>query len=197
MAIKQRKSTLRDLTGQVFGRLTVLSRADKKETGQKVDVKWLCQCICGNLKTVRSYTLACGDSKSCGCLRIDVTTKRLTTHGLCGTKRYSLYKSAFQRSKQDKLPFNLDLVDIPNIPEICPVLGIQIKSNNGRNGSTGSSPSLDRIIPSLGYVKNNIRIISHRANQLKSDSVPQELILMAIDAKRMIDETTEKTKNSS
>lgn len=36
-------------------------------------------------------------------------------------------------------------------------------------------PSLDRVVPSLGYVKGNVRVISFRANRIKSDATADEL----------------------
>ena len=48
-----------------------------------------------------------------------------------------------------------------------------------------SSPSLDRIIPSLGYVKGNIRVISFRANTLKNNATLSELELILEDAKKI------------
>ena len=58
------------------------------------------------------------------------------------------------------------------LPTVCPVLGIPIIRGKKR---TDNSPSLDRIIPSLGYVPGNVRIISFRANAIKRDATAGEL----------------------
>lgn len=56
-----------DLTGQKFGRLTVLYRAEQKSAhGEKA--RWVCQCECGNIKTIVGTSLRNGATKSCGCL---------------------------------------------------------------------------------------------------------------------------------
>lgn len=60
------------------------------------------------------------------------------------------------------------------LPEVCPVLGIKLKYDNKR-GYRPDSPSIDRIIPELGYVKGNVAIISFRANMIKSDAGVEEL----------------------
>lgn len=57
----------RDLTGRVFGHLTVLKRVDNIH-GR---VAWLCQCDCGNQKAVTSKKLLSGDTISCGHVRFD------------------------------------------------------------------------------------------------------------------------------
>lgn len=57
-------SKLIDLTGQKFGKLTVIER-DKSFV--KV-VRWVCKCDCGNTKTIRGYCLKDGTTQSCGCL---------------------------------------------------------------------------------------------------------------------------------
>lgn len=58
-----------DLTGQRFGRLTVLYRDDTKPKGHGHRAYWICKCDCGNIKSVESYHLRNGDTKSCGCLQ--------------------------------------------------------------------------------------------------------------------------------
>lgn len=45
-----------DLTGQVFGKLTVIE-LDQESSGRR---KWICQCSCGNTVSVREYNLKCG-----------------------------------------------------------------------------------------------------------------------------------------
>lgn len=57
-------SKLIDLTGQRFGRLTVIKRAQNAKDGK---TQWLCRCDCGKETIVRAAPLRRGDSKSCGC----------------------------------------------------------------------------------------------------------------------------------
>lgn len=64
--------SLRDLTGQKFGRLTVLHRDESKPKGK---VYWVCQCECGNIKSVMSQNLIKGMTKSCGCLHKEQLSK--------------------------------------------------------------------------------------------------------------------------
>lgn len=87
--------------------------------------------------------------------------------------RCRLLYNAKQRAKRAGLPFNLTLDDIV-IPTHCPALGIPLmpaKHNKPRAGS----PSLDKIIPELGYVRGNVCIISNKANAVKSDLNPEQL----------------------
>lgn len=60
-----------DLTGQKFGRWTVLERAPKPEGNTSTCAFWLCQCECGNKKVVSSNSLRQGKSLSCGCYNHD------------------------------------------------------------------------------------------------------------------------------
>lgn len=54
-----------DLTGQKFGRLTVIKEAEKDKHGF---ARWLCQCECGNKIITRGSNLREGKTKSCGCI---------------------------------------------------------------------------------------------------------------------------------
>ena len=95
---------------------------------------------------------------------------------LCGIKK---------RAKLKGLEFNLTLNDIPQIPDICPVLGIPIIPNDGTSTPTDNSPSIDRIDNKKGYIKGNIRIISNRANRIKSDATIDELRKVLEDYERI------------
>ena len=75
------------------------------------------------------------------------------------------------RAEHRGISFDLTEVDII-IPKVCPVLGIELEVGIG--GQTDASPSLDRLIPSLGYTRGNIAVISNRANRLKSDGTAAE-----------------------
>lgn len=62
-----------DLTGQTFGKLTVITRTDNDKYGRAV---WICDCACGNKKVVAGKLLRSGHTQSCGCLNGEVNSKR-------------------------------------------------------------------------------------------------------------------------
>ena len=62
---KASQTSLKDLTGQRFGKLLVLERA-KNNSNKRV--KWVCQCDCGTIKEVLGENLRSGESMSCGCM---------------------------------------------------------------------------------------------------------------------------------
>lgn len=85
-----------DLTGQRFGRLTVLCKDDSDKQGRM----WLCQCDCGNKKSVRVDHLKNGATTSCGCYSREVASKRNKTHGMTKTPEYSVYKHMIARCER-------------------------------------------------------------------------------------------------
>lgn len=100
-------------------------------------------------------------------------------------KRYKIWCSLKKRAKLKGFEFDLELSDIPQIPKVCPVLGIPIISNDGISAPTDNSPSVDRIDSTKGYIKGNIRIISNRANRIKSDATIDELRMVLEDYERI------------
>ena len=88
--------------------------------------------------------------------------------------RKGLVRAAKHRAKQKGVPFNITWEDLQLI-DVCPVLGIPIFSNSRNNGN---APSIDRFIPSLGYTKGNVFLISRRANVLKGDATIEEVKLI-------------------
>lgn len=101
---------------------------------------------------------------------------------------YWMYWSARQRAKKRGLEFTIVVGDI-HIPEFCPILNIRLSRNTGPNGVRGpasSSPSLDRIDSRKGYTKENIQVISNRANTMKSDATLEELALVGEWAKTLM-----------
>lgn len=66
-----------DLTGKVFGRLTVVKRNENDHVfpnGKAVSM-WDCDCNCGNKITTMSWSLKNGDTRSCGCLQKELAAK--------------------------------------------------------------------------------------------------------------------------
>jgi hypothetical protein len=166
-----------DLVGQKFSRWLVLEYAG---TDKGQHTLWKCKCDCGTEKIVHGSSLL-GGSQSCGCKMIEAVRAANTTHGETVGKRYSprfrMLQGAKERAQRKSIPFFLNLEDIV-IPELCPLLGIPLMSGSGRGGMTGNSPTLDRKIPELGYVKGNVWVISHRANSIKRDASLAELEML-------------------
>jgi hypothetical protein len=92
-------SSFIDLSGQTFGRFTVIERA--KNVGRS-DAHWLVRCSCGNVRVVRGASIRFGNSKSCGCLKIEITRLRSKTHGKSGTPEYKSWSGAIGRCHNPK-----------------------------------------------------------------------------------------------
>jgi len=78
-------------------------------------------------------------------------------------------------AKKRGIEFSLTTADVDEIgiPITCPVLGIPLKFNKGT--PLDDSISFDRIDSSKGYTKDNVIIVSHRVNKLKSNSTYDEM----------------------
>ena len=158
-----------DLTGRRFGKMLILSRASN---GNQRQVRWNCVCDCGNQTISTSQNLLLGIANSCGCDSRRRFKAMITKHGTHGTKEYALWRRAKTRARRWHRPFNIEPSDIV-IPERCPVFGMPLVA--GRNKAGEDSPSLDRVIPELGYVKGNVWVISLKANKCKAMAGPNEL----------------------
>lgn len=70
--------SLNDLTGQIFGRLTVLERSEAPErVKDKHQTYWKCKCQCGNTTIVRRSSLVNGYTQSCGCIHDEKSSERM------------------------------------------------------------------------------------------------------------------------
>ncbi len=88
------KIRIADMIGKPYGLLTVLKR-DGEGCGE--DCNLICECECGNRKSVYKYSILSGDTVSCGCYRRTVTKANNTTHGQCRgfteTSEYTVWQS--------------------------------------------------------------------------------------------------------
>lgn len=160
------------MIGKINGRLTVIEEAGRNRWGEAI---WLCACTCGNKTTVAGKKLRDGHTRSCGCLARDTRGELSFKHGQAkkgqNTKEYNLWTAAKRRAEDQNVPFSIEVTDIV-IPTVCPILGCMLEPGHLKAGD--ASPSLDKIIPELGYVPGNIAVISFRANQLKSNGTAAE-----------------------
>ena len=85
-----------DLTGKIFGRLTVIKRADANTNQNKP--RWVCRCTCGKEVVVDGNSLKSGHIKSCGCYQLEIRTK----HGMSNTKIYRTWQAMKDRCYNPK-----------------------------------------------------------------------------------------------
>jgi hypothetical protein len=85
-------------------------------------------------------------------------------------------QAARRRAKIKNREFNITVDYVCSIiTDTCPIFNSALYYNKGAKDSMMHSPSLDRIDPSRGYTEDNLIVISHRANMLKSNATWQEL----------------------
>ncbi len=87
------KTKCKNITGQRFGRLEAI----KIHSHNPQWTKWLCKCDCGNEVVVFLGSLTGGRSRSCGCLKNDVTRARMTIHGGHKSPEYVAWSNMRQR----------------------------------------------------------------------------------------------------
>lgn len=86
-----------------------------------------------------------------------------------------MWQVAKQRAKTQGIAFEITKADVI-IPAFCPILGIPLSKGDGVTHA--NSPSLDKIVPELGYVPGNVQVISLRANAMKNDASFEEMIAL-------------------
>lgn len=91
-------SRVKDLSGLIFGRLTVVTQAGIIN-GR---MNWLCECECGNYIKVPQDRLKGGITKSCGCLRKEATGNRARKHGMKNTRLNRIWRSMNYRCSNPK-----------------------------------------------------------------------------------------------
>ena len=93
------------------------------------------------------------------------------------------FQEAKCRAQNKNVPFTITLKYLrETAKDHCPVFGHKFvwgRSLLGKGKTTGDSPSLDRIIPELGYVPGNVVFISHNANRIKNNATEKELYAVA------------------
>lgn len=87
----------KDISGQIFGRLTVLSHVNKRNKSGRSQVFWSCECECGVILDVLGECLRRGTTLSCGCYNKDLLSETNKTHGMSGSDEYKIYQGIKDR----------------------------------------------------------------------------------------------------
>lgn len=146
-----------DLSGQRFGRLTVLHRADDILCNAHRYKAYLCRCDCGTEDVVRASDLRLGHTRSCGCLLLDFISETCTTHGMSDTRLYTIWKDMKQRCN------DMNCKDYKNYGG----RGISVCDDWSRsfvsfyqwavNSGYSDNLSIDRVDNNAGYCPENCR----------------------------------------
>ena len=132
------------------------------------------ECDCGTIKWIRAIDLGPRNIVSCGC-------HRRSLDGRSGTVAHKLLKGVKQRARLHNLPCDITIDDII-IPDECPLLGTKLVHHD-KPGCYPDSPSVDRKVPKLGYVRGNVWVISGLANRIKTNATPEQIMLLATNLK--------------
>lgn len=140
--------TIKNLTGQKFGRLTVI-RQDGVSAHKKA--LWLCSCDCGKFKTVIGGNLKSGITTSCGCFNLENITK----HGDHKTAFYRSWQDIHTRCKSPKC------AEYKNYGgrgiSVCPEWGDYMQFKKDMLSTYQKGLTLDRIDVNGNYEPNNCK----------------------------------------
>ena len=136
-------------------------------------------------KNRNGYLVSTTHRECTNCGKLFEITSKMTLCKPCNSNRvksqtpeWKMHQRAKQRCKKKGLEFDLTVSDIV-IPDVCPVLGINLNMNSGKSGAYNNSPSLDRIDNNKGYTKDNVWVISQKANAMKGAASAEELLKFA------------------
>jgi len=103
----------------------------------------------------------------------ETVKERKLQERICNPAKYML-RTKRNECKKFGVEFTLEMSDLLPLPEICPVLGIKLNYVVLSGRPENNSPSIDRLNNAIGYLHGNVRVISNRANRLKSDGTAEE-----------------------
>ena len=167
-----------DLTGQKFGKLTVV----KLYKNNKSTVFWNCICECGNNKVASTVSLRrkIRPVKNCGCLTNELKREHLLLpSGEAHLNR--LFRQYKHNAKRRNVVFELDIKLFKLlITSDCNICGskpkmVKYKNTYHPNGLI-SHNGIDRIDNNKGYLLNNIQTMCTDCNRAKSNLTNEEFL---------------------
>jgi hypothetical protein len=153
-----------NLTGEKFGRLTVIVLEKIYHTKHNRKSYWKCACDCGKITIVRGVNLTSGNTASCGC-------DRHKGNRTPDTNFIFLYNAYRNRAKIKNLEFSLSKEDFKKLTKsncyYCDIEPSQIKTRSNSNVFPYVYNGIDRIDNKKGYILNNCRPCCKHCNTMK------------------------------
>ena len=166
----------KDLTGNKYGRLTVIERAGKRKSGQ---ILWRCRCSCGNETLVDGSGLKLGKTRSCGCLRREFYDSIRLKKGEAAFKE--LFKNHRRRALKRGCEWKLTRDDFRELTsQCCFYCGVEPKQDIDANRPYRRRyghyfyNGLDRVDNSRGYIRGNVVACCGQCNRAKTDMSVEE-----------------------
>lgn len=158
---------LTDEKNHRYGKLIVLEPAGRKDSR----VLWKCKCDCGNYTVVLGCSLRKGETRSCGCLRIEAAKKVAVdniTHGMCRHELYPSWRAMVSRCTNSRDPSfkNYGGRGIHIHPDWCDEPTEFIRWIEEELGTRPREHTLDRIDVDGHYVPGNLRWSDHKIQNL-------------------------------
>lgn len=182
----------KDLTGYQFGRLTAIGLGPRIKGRER---QWVCKCSCGATKIVASGNLIAGSTRSCGCLKKEVSsmTVKVMNARQKGTRRPSVtkpgaaFRSLFYRYKKDaarrghlfSLPIDV-FKQLTSSP--CFYCGHQpAHTIKAWSGEVYTYNGIDRRHNNFGYHEGNCVSCCEKCNRFKGRLGADEFVDLAMN----------------
>lgn len=151
-----------NLKGQIFNRLTVLEKSDKRTSSGSV--YWKCKCSCGNITYVVGSYLKSNHTRSCGCIGVK-------THGLSRSRIYGIFHQMKKRCYNPKSPdyINYGGKGVTICSEWLDDF-IEFNDWSMKNGYN-KSLTIDRKNPKKGYSPDNCRWVNLTIQSRNRDKI--------------------------
>jgi len=184
LGIKKQKSAQPIPSGSVYKELRATGNFERRvgkngKKGSRTHLYHEVICSCGASFFIKDGMW--GVTERCRTCATRYTAERNKKHDLTGSLKFELFHAAKRRARRKKIEFTISIEDI-RIPNLCPILGIKLVDTVGTTPDRKpryNAPSLDRLDPNLGYTKDNILVMSYKANTLKNNGTAEEHLKIA------------------
>lgn len=173
----RREHITKEMTGQKFGRLTVIKRAGSDKWGAAA---WLCKCECGNEVVTTGARLRSGNVKSCGCFRDELTGERAKARALpIGEAAFNalVWKIKYSAERRGYI-WNLTEDQVKRLTSqpcyYCNAKPLQRGTTGTNHNGSYLYNGLDRVDNTKGYTIDNVVPCCGTCNKAKNTQTIEE-----------------------